>query len=104
MTPGLLSWLTDIMRARYGHHFVVQKDENSISLHVPGASGRIVIEQFNPGFFRTSSDIPFTKWHAEDEGWRSVLGSPLPAPGASLMAAPLIELRDVNHVIHYDIL
>ena len=66
--------------------------------------GAIVFDAKEPGFTHARSDQSFTQWPAEREGWQSVLGGPLAAPGVVRLPTPLIEKRGADTYIHYDIL
>jgi hypothetical protein len=69
-----------------------------------GGEGAILFDTLCEGFTQAHSDQPCTRWDAEREGWASVLGGPLPAPGVDDLPSPLIEQQGDEHVIHYDIL
>jgi len=77
---------------------------DSLRLQLAGAEGAILFDTLCEGFTQAHSDQPFTRWDAEYEGWASVLGGLLPAPGVANLPLPLIEPRGTVQVIHYDIL
>lgn len=73
-------------------------------LNVAGVEGSILFDSLEGNFAKSSSDLPFTSWDAEREGWLSVLRLPLPAPGVAELPEPLIEKIGNSFTIHYDIL
>lgn len=75
-----------------------------MELSLIGAEGRIIFDTLCNGFTLPCSDLPSTQWDAEKEGWSSILNEPLPAPGFSKLASPLIETYATETVVHYDIL
>ncbi len=104
ITEMVLRWLEDILAERFGHTWHLSAIAEGLSLRLVGAEGAIYFDTLCKGFTQAHSDQPFTQWHAELEGWRSVLGGPLPAPGVADLPTPLIEPRGAGYVIHYDIL
>ena len=105
LTPNALSWLSIILKERFGHSFVLQHTDAGVVLSIPSqGEGQIIFPHTYPVFFESRSDIPFTTWDGEAEGWQCVLGEPLPAPGVRELPQPLIEQAADHHVIHYDVL
>ncbi len=104
ITDAALRWLEVILAERFGQAWQFAPTAEGLRLQLTGAEGAIQFDTLNEGFTQAHSDQPFTRWDAEREGWSSVLGGPLPAPGVGGLPSPLIELRDSAQVIHYDIL
>lgn len=105
LTPNALSWLSIILKERFGHSFVLQHTDAGVVLSIPSqGEGQIIFPHTYPVFFESRSDIPFTTWDGEAEGWQCVLGEPLPAPGVRELPQLLIEQATDHHVIHYDVL
>ena len=104
ITDPALRWLETVLAERFDHEWHLSRIDASLCLQLAGAEGAIVFDALQDCFTEARSDLSFTQWDAEREGWRSVLGGALPAPGVADLPAPLIELRDTYHVIHYDIL
>lgn len=102
-----LAWLSLIFEERFGHSFNLKSVEDGISMTLVNQSkGEIIFPHTFPEFFQSRSDIPFTTWDAEAEGWDSVLKEPLPAPGVASLSTRLIEQDHVTSkkvYIKYDI-
>lgn len=103
MLQARLNWLTRIFRERFGQDLYLSDYRGCVSLHFSGTTGSIIFANFEHAFKISCSDIPFTHWSSADEGWSSILGSPLPAPGALTLQKPLIEVNCDSYLIHYDI-
>ena len=99
-----LVWLSLILSERFGHDFELNASRGIVSLRMAGAEGSIIFDRLESVFLIPSSDIPFSKWDAEIDGWTSVIDSQLPAPGVAMVPSPLIESSGVDTIIHYDIL
>jgi hypothetical protein len=99
-----LRWLEVILSERFGCKWQVSLTASCLRLKLEGADGAIVFDALEEGFTQARSDLPFTQWNSEREGWHSVLGSPLPVPGVSRLPTPLIEKQGGNTYFHYDVL
>lgn len=102
-----LSWLCLILKERFGHTFVLQHTDAGVVLSIPSqGEGQIIFPHTYSVFFESRSDIPFTTWVGEAEGWQCVLGEPLPAPGIAALPSPLIEVDSQAQTakVHYDML
>jgi len=104
ITDAALRWLEVILAERFGHAWQLAPTAEGLRLRLTGAEGAILFDTLCEGFTKAHSDQPFARWDAEREGWSSVLGGPLPAPGVAELPSPLIEPRGAAQVIHYDIL
>ena len=104
ITDAALRWLEVILAERFGQAWQLAPTAEGLRLQLAGAEGAILFDTLCEGFTQAHSDQPFTRWEAEREGWSSVLGGPLPAPGVADLPSPLIEPRGAEQVIHYDIL
>jgi hypothetical protein len=103
-TDAALRWLEVILVERFGHSWYLSRVDSGLRLQLIGAEGAIVFDTLSEDFSQAHSDQPFTSWDAEAEGWVSVLGGPIPAPGAVELPSLLIEQCGAEHVIHYDII
>ncbi len=99
-----LRWLEVILAERFGHTWHLSHTTKGLSLSLDGAEGTIIFDTLQPGFTEAHSNQPSTSWDAQCEGWNSVLGRPLPAPGIANMQSPMIEPFSDGYFIHYDIL
>jgi hypothetical protein len=104
ITDSALRWLEVILAERFGHAWLLTRTPEGLRLELVGAEGAILFDTLCEGFIQAHSDQPFTRWDAAREGWSSVLGGPLPAPGVAKLPSPLIEPCGAAQVIHYDIL
>lgn len=64
----------------------------------------IVFDNLQTCLTETHSTQPFCWWNAEAEGWESILGGRIPTPGVKSLPRPLVEDKNQNIYIHYDIL
>ena len=103
ITDPALRWLEVIFAERFGHAWHLTRTPADLRLQLSGAVGAIVFDKLEDGFTQAHSDQPCAWWDASGEGWHSVLGGVLPAPGVAKLPAPLIETRAGEHIIHYDI-
>jgi len=101
---AVLKWLEVIIRERFSNVFSLIENEDGVCLRIDGAVGRIVFNGFIPEFYQARSDLPITYWKSDNEGWRSALGLPLPAPGTCSLPTPLIERNIGKYIINYDVL
>lgn len=105
MHPNVLSWLESVLAERFGHRFTLRNaDEHHVRLQLPGDSHVIEIAVRPDVFVRTDSDLAFTTWNPELEGWQSALGRPLPAPGYASLPHRLVEPIANGLRLHYDVL
>ena len=104
ITDSALRWLEVIFGERFGQRWHLTPSAAGMHLVLEGGEGAIVFDAIAPEFTHAHSDQPFTQWHAEREGWQSVLGGLLPAPGVARLPTPLIEKRGADTYVHYDIL
>ncbi len=104
MTDAVLRWLEIILNERFGHQWILQYTDEGMLLKLIEEKGAILLDMLCEGFTQAHSNQPCTYWDAEQQGWLSVLGGPIPAPGVTELPAPLIVQRGTDQVIHYDIL
>jgi hypothetical protein len=104
ITESALRWLEVLLSECFGHTWTLARFEDGLRLKIAGTEGNFVFDSLCQGFTGANSDMPCTQWTAEREGWHSVLGKPLPAPGIKKLPSPLIEQRGADFYIHYDIL
>lgn len=98
-------WLEIIISERFGDVWSLSRNEKGIELRLQGSEGSIQFDTECEGFTKAGFfALPCSSWDAKNEGWEAVLGKTLPAPGVALIPSPLIEKRNGDHVIHYDIL
>lgn len=100
-----IEWITSILEERFGHVFTITAQPSN-TLHITFAAYTRYIELPHDKFTftRADSNLPCAQWDATADGWQSVLGSPLPAPGAASLPTPLITLTDNGTHVAYDIL
>lgn len=66
-------------------------------------SGAIVFDEPCHELTQRHSCLPCTHWNAIGEGWHSVLGGDLPAPGVPKLPDPLISHQGCNYIVRYDV-
>jgi hypothetical protein len=100
-----LTWLQVILKERFGHEFTIKSDAlGSLILSFANTERCITFTSDPTTFNRADSNLPYTNWDAASEGWKSVLGSPLPAPGIASLSIPMITATDKGMHVTYDIL
>lgn len=97
-------WLEALLSERYGNKWIVSDGPSCLELRLCGGHGSIIFDDLCAAFTSSYSEIPFSKWNAEDEGWVSAIGGPLPMPGVASVKFPLIEKIKNSYIVHYDIL
>jgi len=102
---SVLNWIERIIEGRYGHHFTIRAhSQNKLTMNLSGSSKFISFDSLHDSFFLADANLPFTSWNADFEGWSSVLGSPLPAPGLTDLNKPLITTNTNGIHIGYDLI
>jgi hypothetical protein len=105
MTPAGIAWLQAILHERFGNPFILRADaQGALSIHLPDDLRSISFPADNRTFIRATSNLPCAQWDATDEGWKSVIGSSLAAPGVKSLRSPLITISAQDTRIAYDIL
>ena len=104
ITEPALRWLELIFSERFDYRWRLARAEEGLRLELIGAEGAIVFDTHCNDFTASNRDLKHTNWDASCEGWNSVLGGPLPAPGFSELLSPLIEQQAGSTFIHYDII
>lgn len=100
-----INWLESVLCKRFGIEIrLYYQHPETIQLLVENQLKEINIRINRLQFIRSSSDLPICNWDAISEGWHSILGSMLPAPGESFLETPLIKEFTHGHIINYDIL
>ncbi len=100
-----LSWLSSLLNERFGLVFDITQQGQWLVLQLKNAqAGEIKIGPVLEVFHQSKSDFPCTFWHADKEGYVSILAKPIPAPGISELPERLIKSTDSGVCINYDIL
>lgn len=99
-----LRWLEIVLAERFGHLWSLRDVPHGLELRMVGSERCISFDATQECFLEYHSNQPFTRWDAAAEGWSSVLGDPLPAPGVASLPRPLIERNGNGYVVHYDVL
>jgi hypothetical protein len=101
----MLRWISIVLSERFGHDFKLeQHDRNSLRLFLANDRHEVVFAQNPTIFTRSDSNLHFSSWDAESDGWFSVLGSPIPAPGVEAIRSPLIKKIPNGIYVSYDII
>lgn len=101
---AIFDWLKNCLFERFGQSFYIALAEaSSIKLGLPGSALSIALPVNHAAFSRTDSELPCSSWDPVAEGWASVFGKPLAAPGADALPTPLIKLTETGYFIQYDI-
>ena len=103
ITVAALRWLEIIFSERFGKTWSLAYCAEGLRLRLVGAKGSIVFDRTRDGLTEVSSNQLASWWDADQAGWYSALGSPIPAPGDDNLPVPLIETYAGEYFIHYDI-
>jgi hypothetical protein len=100
----LFAWLEEVLTERFGVQIQLSIQEQQVRMAVNDSLNAIVFTLDIATFSQARSDLPCRTWDAASEGWQAPLGKPLPAPGVDNIPCPLIEKREDDYHIGYDIL
>ena len=89
-TDFTLKWLEVILAERFGHKWYFLRIEEGLRLQHADAEGAIIFDTIVQEFTTSFQSTMFIM-ERENEGWYSILGEPLPAPG--VVELPQILLR-----------
>lgn len=105
-TNNINSWLLRILNERFNLDLKLEIHKNYIFLKIDSSDKKVFLPSISESFLTTNphAQISFSHWDAKMEGWNSILGSPIPAPNALKLSYPLIENKEGNYIINYDIL
>lgn len=103
-TRQALAWLEDILSERFGHRLALSETNEGLCITLPTQNGIIFFDTLESIFHESRSDFQCGEWDGEAEGWKSVLGGRIPAPGEIDLHLPLIEPTEFGYIVHYDIL
>ena len=102
---NVLKWLQSILCERFSCVLLLsQPDDYHLKLSLPEGKGAIYFDSLVPEFFSSAPDIPYSEWNPEEENFSAILNMPLPVPGNERLTSPVIEMKNNDHVVHYDIL
>lgn len=105
LNKSVLDWISLILLERFGHNFRLSQSNSKLTVSLDNDSDKsIIFPKLEDGFHQSTSDLRYSTWDAEKEGWNSILNSPLPAPGVSNIPSPLIIQKSNDFIINYDIL
>lgn len=98
-------WLERLLRERLGGTWRIYREHDAICLQLVGAEGQIRFETDGThSFWESKEEVPHAQWDAVSEGWHSVIGGPLPAPGLIQSSKPLITSQGDSFIVRYNVL
>ncbi|MGN6111639.1 MAG: polysaccharide deacetylase family protein [Luteimonas sp.] len=97
-------WLQAIISERFGDNLLLSRSDGVIRIRLAGSERSIALVSDLATFSRRDSSLPCSVWDATSEGWRAPLGSRIPAPGSERLPQPLIEERENEFYLKYDVL
>lgn len=104
-SDNAFDWLSLIFKERFGHEFRLSQDKDGLIVSLDSDSNKsIIFPKLEAAFHQSTSNLLYSTWDAEKEGWNSLLNSPLPAPGLGNIPSPLIIENPTGFVINYNIL
>lgn len=104
-TAPSISWLSKILRERFGYDFKLVKENSKLILSSDYYSNKsIIFPKLEAIFHQSRSNLPHSTWDANKEDWKTCLNQPLPAPGVNELTLPLIYKKNNQYIINYDIL
>lgn len=104
LSNSALIWICQILEERFGHAFSLSYEDGRLKLVLCGDSSKAIFFSVpQADFLSADADLSVTHWDCAAEGWESALGRALPAPGASGLPFPLVEIGQAGAVINYDL-
>ncbi|CDH29312.1 conserved hypothetical protein [Xenorhabdus bovienii str. Jollieti] len=104
INSNILLWFQLIIRERFGIPINASYTEKGIKLYLQKEEKYIILDELQSSFYSIDTKLSFTTWNGCEEGWETILASPLPAPTIKNLPKPLIEKKSYGHNIHYDII
>jgi len=104
LSPNALTWISLLLKERFGVPFLLEHKESSFILKIEGSESSIKFPVLIKGFYQINCNLPCTTWYAAKEGWHGIIDNSLFAPGVDRLQTPLIKLHSHGATIHYDIL
>ena len=81
ITKTAFKWLEMILANRFGHTWTITQIGENLGLELNGYDGKIIFDSSQICLTEAHSNQPICWWNAEGEGWESILGGRIPAPG-----------------------
>ncbi|HDI3190996.1 TPA: polysaccharide deacetylase family protein [Vibrio cholerae] len=103
-SDGAMRWLETILFERFGHHFTLAQQPNTLQFYLKGSQGSITFARLQSIFHQSRSDFPCQQWQASSEDFTAPIDDYIPAPSLTELPSPLIEFSKQGATIHYDIL
>ncbi|WP_421323012.1 polysaccharide deacetylase family protein [Aeromonas veronii] len=103
-SDGAMRWLETILFERFGHHFTLAQQPNTLQFYLKGSQGSITFARLQSIFHQSRSDFPCQQWQASSEDFTAPIDDYILAPSLTELPSPLIEFSKQGATIHYDIL
>ena len=98
-----ISWFGKIFYERFGTRFKIQNDnENYISISLQDYSGKIFVKSNKSSFFN-QDEVKFCNQKLNKEEFNAKLNEDLAAPGLDRTLDVLIEKKDEDYYLYYDV-
>ena len=104
MNKNILNWLNILIKERFSDELQVIYQKNALKLKLKNSERSIIFDKLQKKFLNFGSDLSFTKWKPEEEGFISISNTLIAAPTSLIVNLPIIEKKKENYFIHYDIL
>ena len=104
MNQNILSWFKLILNERFGIEFNIKKNDRNIIISNEEFEGSIIFDNLEEKFFQFDSNIGCAMWNPAQEGFQSITKQPLYAPTSKPLKLPIIDEKNHDYFIHYDIL
>ncbi|MGJ0626969.1 polysaccharide deacetylase family protein [Xenorhabdus bovienii] len=104
LNSNILTWFGIIIRERFGIPIYVTYKNKKIKLHLEKNQNYITIDELQSDFYTPNLELSFRIWDGQNEGWKTILEKPLPAPTNKDLPTPMIEKKSYGYNINYDIL
>jgi hypothetical protein len=99
----LIKWLALIIRERVSPSLNLSKNiQDNWIVSISDSPSTITISATETVW--KGNNLDCATWNPISEGWESLLGTSIPAPGIGIIPSPLIVKNDDGFIIHYDIL
>ena len=103
-TFNKIQWLQKILRERVSLQLTLTFSDNKIIISIPSSDKNIMVSLDPLKFLRSNSNIKISYWKPSSEGFLSLLGDDLPAPGLLQTHKKIIVKTENGFEINYDFL
>jgi hypothetical protein len=97
-------WIGSFLNERFGGNWCLHLSDQCIVMSHEGIKGCIIFDRLFECFYSSNSNFKSGLWDSDADGWCSALGRSLPTPGFHNIELPIIEKKEDNYYVHYDLI